>query len=53
MAGVVAEDGRRRGQGEAVDEPHVPWHFKLLVLATAVYLAWRAVQGLVWLVGRF
>lgn len=38
--------------GEAVDEPHAPWHFKLLVLATIVYLAYRAVQGVVWLAGR-
>jgi len=38
--------------GEVVDEPNVPWHFKLLVLATIVYLAYRAVQGVVWLAGR-
>jgi hypothetical protein len=48
---VVA--GAEAGDGEVVEEPHVPWHFKLLVLATIVYLAWRAVQGLVWLAGRF
>ena len=33
--------------------PPVPWHFKLLVLATVVYLGWRAVQGAAWLIGRF
>ncbi|MBA3267654.1 MAG: hypothetical protein H0T70_05285 [Acidimicrobiia bacterium] len=27
-----------------------PWHFKLLLLATVVYLGWRAVQGVDWLV---
>jgi hypothetical protein len=29
------------------DEP-APWHFKVLVAATAVYLGWRALQGLDW-----
>lgn len=28
----------------AVDVPKAPWHFKLLVLATAVYLGWRFVE---------
>ena len=26
------------------DAPRAPWHFKLLVLALALYLAWRFVQ---------
>jgi len=26
-----------------------PWHFKLLLAMTVVYLSWRLVQGLVWL----
>ncbi|HWH34475.1 MAG TPA: hypothetical protein VNT56_04075 [Acidimicrobiales bacterium] len=29
-----------------------PWHFKLLAAAVVVYLGWRAVQGVVWVVGR-
>jgi hypothetical protein len=28
-----------------------PWHFKLLVAATVVYVGWRIVQMLGWLVG--
>ncbi|MGD0255253.1 MAG: hypothetical protein ABSB99_06840 [Acidimicrobiales bacterium] len=28
----------------------VPWHFKLLVVATVGYLGWRAYQGIGWLV---
>jgi hypothetical protein len=28
----------------------VPWHFKLLVLATVAYLGWRVYQGIGWLV---
>lgn len=39
--------------GEVTDEPpDVPWHFKLLVVATVLYLAWRAVQGVAWLIDR-
>jgi hypothetical protein len=30
------------------DEP-APWHFKVLVAATAIYLAWRFLQGVGWL----
>ena len=34
-------------------DPPVPWHLKLLVVATVLYLGWRAVEAIVWLVGRF
>ena len=33
--------------------PRAPWHFKLLLAATAVYLGWRVIQGVGWLAGRF
>lgn len=29
------------------DEP-APWHFKVLIGATTIYLAWRLVQGIGW-----
>jgi hypothetical protein len=29
----------------------LPWHFKLLLGALAVYLGYRAFQGVEWLVG--
>ena len=29
------------------DEP-APWHFKVLLAATTIYLAWRLLQGLGW-----
>ena len=32
--------------------PKTPWHFKLLVVSIVVYLTWRAIQGIVWLVHR-
>ena len=28
----------------------VPWHFWLLLVALAVYLGWRLLQGIAWLV---
>jgi hypothetical protein len=30
--------------------PRTPWHFKVLVLAAALYLGWRAVQGVDWVI---
>ena len=27
-----------------------PWHFKLMAVATVVYLGWRAYQGVGWLI---
>jgi hypothetical protein len=33
------------------EPPGAPWHFKLLVAATAIYLAWRLLQGVSWLAG--
>jgi hypothetical protein len=35
------------------EPPPVPWHFKLLVVATVLYLGWRAVQGVMWVIDRF
>jgi len=28
--------------------PGAPWHFKVLIGATSVYLGWRLYQGLIW-----
>lgn len=35
--------GRRLDDGEPIDEP-TPWHFKLLVVLTVIYLVWRFVD---------
>ena len=32
------------------DPPRAPWHFKLLVLAAAGYIAWRVVQMIGWVI---
>ncbi|MGH9190815.1 MAG: hypothetical protein ACRD0Q_12480 [Acidimicrobiales bacterium] len=37
---------------EAEPSTPTPWHFKLLVVALAVYLAWRGVQGIGWVVAH-
>jgi hypothetical protein len=47
--GVIAD-----ADAAAVDDaPPVPWHFKLLVVAVVLYLAFRAWQGVEWLAARF
>jgi hypothetical protein len=30
----------------------VPWHFWLLLGAATIYLGWRAIQGIAWLLAR-
>jgi len=34
------------------DAPPVPWHLKLLLLALAIYLTYRLVQGVAWLIAH-
>ena len=34
----------------AKTDPKAPWHFKLLVVAVCIYLAWRLVQVVQWLI---
>lgn len=31
------------------DRAAAPWHFKLMLLALVVYLAWRGIQGVGWI----
>ena len=56
--GVIVDPGGARpapAGAPAADEPldPLPWHFKLLLGAVAVYLGYRALQGVEWLVGLF
>jgi uncharacterized paraquat-inducible protein A len=47
-------DGTCPTCGTAIAAPvKTPWHFKLLLAAVVLYLGWRAVQLVEWLVGRF
>ncbi|MHB8439061.1 MAG: hypothetical protein ACYDD4_07855 [Acidimicrobiales bacterium] len=32
------------------DKRNVPWHFKLMIVATVVYLGYRTYQGIAWVV---
>lgn len=34
------------------DDLKVPWHFKMLVAATVLYLGWRAFQGVAWVIAH-
>jgi len=44
--GDAASEPARAGAGSST-----PWHFVVLVSLVALYLGWRLVQGIVWLVG--
>jgi hypothetical protein len=51
---VSASDPRKVNVRElAGDQGRAPWHFKLLVVAIVLYLGWRAVEGVGWLLDRF
>jgi hypothetical protein len=39
------------GPEEVADVP-TPFSFKLMIALTVIYLGWRLVQGIVWLVER-
>lgn len=42
----VARSGECPGCGRVIAPPRkVPWHFKLVIVATTIYLAYRAFQG--------
>ncbi len=30
-----------------------PWHFWVLIVALTIYLGWRLVQAITWLIGRY
>jgi len=30
----------------------MPWHFWLILLMASLYLGWRAIEGVVWLISR-
>ena len=52
-ADQLDENGGCPTCGSVVGEPPtVPWHFKLLVVAAAVYIGWRIVQGIGWVIAR-
>jgi hypothetical protein len=46
----ITDDGECPQCGQELGRRKIPWHFKAMIGATAVYLAWRAYQGIGWLV---
>jgi hypothetical protein len=36
--------------GTHLRDQHAPWHFKLLIVALSVYLTWRFIQGIFWVI---
>ena len=50
--GGEAGGASEAGEGPEAEPPSAPWHFKVMLVALAVYLAWRGVQGIDWLADR-
>jgi PHP family Zn ribbon phosphoesterase len=47
----AVEQKSEAGADDDEDLPPIPWHLWLLLGALAVYLGYRAMQGIEWLVG--
>jgi hypothetical protein len=49
-------DGTCPTCGKLIGDPpesfKVPWHFWILIAATMIYLGWRLLQGIQWLIAR-
>ena len=50
----LGEGGTCPTCGQALDTtpPKTPWHFKLLFVSATVYLGWRLVQGISWVIHK-
>jgi hypothetical protein len=48
---TTAHRGHTADHDDEEDLPPIPWHLWLLAAALAVYLGYRAMQGIEWLVG--
>jgi len=49
LGGETGDGGAPEGDEEQI-HPKAPWHFKVLVLGSAIYLAYRLYQGIGWLI---
>jgi hypothetical protein len=47
----MSEDSLPAGEHEQ-EEVKAPFSFKLMIVLTVIYLGWRLIQGIVWLVER-
>jgi hypothetical protein len=46
FADKVVEEG-----GDA--KARIPWHFWVMLIALAIYLGWRLIQGIGWVIHQF
>jgi hypothetical protein len=46
--GRVVAPASDDAEAAEVTDHGAPWHFKLLIAVTAVYLSWRLFQGIFW-----
>ncbi len=44
------EEGTLSPEPEEPSTPLVPWHFKVMVVLAALYVGWRLVQLIGWLI---
>ena len=52
-AGGTRRPGADHEDGDDEEaRPSAPWHFKVMLVALVVYLAWRGVQGIDWIAQR-
>ena len=49
-AAVSLEEGTLSPEPEEPSTPPVPWHFKVMVVLAALYVGWRLVQLIGWLI---
>lgn len=47
---MTGEESRRYDPDDRV--PPAPWSFKIMVALAVIYLAWRLIQGVVWVIER-
>jgi hypothetical protein len=48
--GRQVEEPKPAGETVAADREKAPWHFKLILAVTVIYLTWRFIQMITWVV---
>jgi hypothetical protein len=49
-ADQLTDEGECPECGEQLARRKIPWHFKVMIGGTAIYLGWRSYQGVEWLI---
>jgi hypothetical protein len=50
LANPTAADKLVESGGD--EKAKIPWHFWVMLIALAIYLGWRAIQGVMWVIER-